>query len=54
MFKKLSSLKDLLNKPIQEIVFNFKSLKELNEISKFLTNNGDTLINIKLKNKKIT
>ena len=49
--QKISPLKDILNKPIQEIVFDIKSLKELNEISKFLTNNGDTLIKIKLTDK---
>ena len=47
--KKIASLKDLLSKPIEEITFNLKSLKELDEISKFLYKNGDTLINIKLK-----
>ena len=49
--QKISSLKELLNKPIEEITFNIKSLKELDEISKFLDKNGDTLINIKLSDK---
>ena len=30
------------------VVFNLKSLKELDEISKFLPDGGDTLIKIKL------
>ena len=46
--QKLTSLKDLLSKPINEIIFNLKSLKELDEISKSLVKNGDTLIKIKI------
>ncbi len=48
---KIVSLKDLVNKPINEVVFNLKSLKELDEISKFLSNNGNTLIKIKISDK---
>jgi len=44
--QKLVSLKELLNKPIQEVTFNLKSQKELDEISKFLPSNGDTVIKI--------
>ena len=46
--QKIVSLKDLLNKPIEEVTFKLKSLKELDELSKFLPKNGDTLIKIKL------
>jgi len=46
--QKIISLKDLINKPIDEIIFNLKSLKELDEISKFLPKKGDTLIKIKM------
>ena len=46
--QKIASLKELLNKPINMVVFNLKSLKELDEISKFLPENGDTLIKIQL------
>ena len=46
--QKIASLKDLLNKPIDEVTFKLKSLKELDEISKFLAKNGDTLIKIRL------
>ena len=45
---KIASLKNILTKPINEITFNLKSLKELEQISKFLDTNGDTLINIKV------
>ena len=48
--QKIGSLTDLLNKPIGEVTFNIKSLKELNEISKYLSQkNGNTLVNIKIK-----
>ena len=50
--QKIVSLKDLLNKPIEEVTFNLKSLQELSEISKFLPKLGDTLIKIKLSDKK--
>ena len=50
--QKISSLKDLLNKPINEVIFNLKSLKELDEISKFLSEKGETLIKIKLSDKE--
>ena len=49
--QKIASFKDLLNKPIDEITFNLKSLKELDEISKFIPNKGNTLIKIKLSDK---
>ena len=43
--QKIASLKDLLNKPINEVTFNLKSLKELNEVSNFLPENekGDNV-----------
>ena len=47
--QKIASLKELLNKPIQEVTFNLKSQKELDEISKFLSSNGDTVIKIHMK-----
>ena len=46
--QKIASLKDLINKPINEVIFNLKSQKELEEISKFLPKEGNTLIKIKL------
>jgi len=48
--QKIVSLKDLLNKPIYEVTFNLKSHKELDEISKALINDGDTLVNINMMN----
>ena len=47
--QKIASLKDLINKPINEVIFNLKSQKELEEISKFLPKEGNTLIKIKLR-----
>jgi DNA polymerase-3 subunit alpha len=46
--QKIASLKELVNKPINMVIFNLKSLKELDEISKFLPDSGETLIKIKL------
>ncbi len=46
--KKVASLKDLLNNPIKNITFNLNSLKDLNELSKFLVDPGDTKIKIKI------
>ena len=48
--QKIASLKDLLNTPIKEITFEIKSLKELDEISKSLSKNGETLVNINMHN----
>jgi len=49
--QKIVSLKDLINKPINEVTFDLKSLNELEIISEFLLKNGDTSINIKLSDK---
>ena len=49
--QKIGSLKDLINKSIDEVLFNIKSLKELDEISNFLTKKGETLVKIKINNK---
>ncbi len=46
--QKIASLKDLINKPISEVIFNLKSQKELDEVSKFIPEKGNTLIKIKL------
>ncbi len=50
--QKIVSLKDLLNRPIQEVTFNLKSSKELDEISKILHENGNTTIVIKISDDK--
>ena len=47
--KKIASLKDLLNNPIKNITFNLNSLKDLNELSKFLVDPGETKIKIKIQ-----
>ena len=50
--QKIVSLKDLLNRPIQEVTFNLKSTKELDEISKYLPQQGNTLIKINISDNK--
>ena len=45
-------VKDLLNKPISEVTFNLKSTEELDEVSKFLAENGETSIRFKLSEKE--
>ena len=47
--QKIASLSELINKPIDEVLFNLKSLKELNEISKIIPNKGNTVVRIKLR-----
>ena len=46
--QKIISINEMLNKPLREVTFDLKSINELNEISKFLTKDGETLVNIKL------
>ena len=48
--QKIGSLKDLLNNPIHEITFDINTINQLNVISNFLTERGETLVNIKLHN----
>ncbi len=48
--QKIASLTELVNKPIKEITFNVKSKKQLDEIYEFLNKNGETLINITIRN----
>ena len=50
--QKIVSLKDLLNTPIEEVTFKLNSIKQLDEISKFIPKYGKTLIKIKLSDKK--
>ena len=47
--QKIASLSELINKPIEEVFFNLKSLKELNEISKIILNHGNTVVRIKYR-----
>ena len=46
--QKISSLKDLLNKPVSEISFNLKSFKEIDLISDFIKEEGSTVVKIKI------
>ncbi len=48
---KITSLIEILSNPIKEVTFNIKSLTELDEVSKFLSNDGDTVINIEITDK---
>ena len=44
--------KELINKPISEVTFKLSSIDQLNEISKFLPENGETIIKINIQDKK--
>ena len=46
--QKIGSLKEILNKPIKEVTFDIKSLRELDDLSKSMNKNGETLVNINL------
>ncbi|WP_440651315.1 DNA polymerase III subunit alpha [Candidatus Pelagibacter sp. HIMB1495] len=46
--QKITSLKDLFNSPINEISFNVKSIEQIQEISKFLNQDGKTQVKFNL------
>jgi DNA polymerase III subunit alpha len=48
--RKIASLKDLFNGTIREITLNINSKEQLNEITKFLNEKGETLVNINYSN----
>ena len=54
--QKIASLKDLFNKPVSEVIFNIKSTKDINQISKLVEEKGTTevKINISDENKDIS
>jgi len=54
--QKITSLKDLFNKPVNEIVFNLKSIKDIDKISDLINEEGTTQVklNIKDENKDIS
>ena len=54
--KKIASLKDLFNKPVSEIIFDIKSLKDVDKISDIVKEEGttDVKINFIEKNKEFT
>ncbi len=47
--QKIASLSELVNQPIDEVLFNLNSLKELNEISKIIPKEGNTVVKIRLR-----
>ena len=51
--QKIASLKDLFNNPINEVIFDLKSLEELEEVSKMIMKTGNTKVNINIKNKEV-
>jgi DNA polymerase III subunit alpha len=49
--QKIASLKDLFNKPVNEIIFNIKSIKDLDKISSFISKKGTTEVKINISDK---
>ena len=47
--QKIASLSELINKPINEVLFNLKSVKQLNEISKIIPDDGKTIVKFRLR-----
>jgi len=47
--KKITSLKDIFNKPISEIEFKTQDLNKINEISNFIKKDGTTEVKINIK-----
>jgi len=47
--QKIASLKDLFNKPVNEIVFNLKSVKEIDKISDLVNEVGTTEVKLHIK-----
>ncbi len=45
---KISSLAELINKPIKKVTFDIKSENELKEITNYLSEAGETIVNINL------
>ena len=54
--QKLASLRDLFNKPVKEITFNIKSVKDIDKISDLTKKEGTTevIINVSHENKDIS
>ena len=46
--QKIASLKDLFNKPVNEIVFNLKSVKDIDKISDLVSEEGSTEVKINI------
>jgi DNA polymerase III subunit alpha len=49
--QKIASLKDLFNKPVSEITFNLKSIKDISEISELIKEKGSTEVKINISHK---
>ena len=49
--QKIASLKDLFNKPISEIIFNIKSIKDIDKISDLINEDGTTKVKININDK---
>ena len=47
--QKIASLKDLFNKPVNEIIFNIKSVKDIDKISDLVNEEGTTEVKINIK-----
>ena len=47
--QKIASLKDLFNKPVNEITFNINSIKEIDKISDLVSKEGTTDVKINIK-----
>ena len=50
--QKIASLKELFNKPVSEIIFNIKSVKDIDKISSILRKEGQTEVKINITDKK--
>ena len=48
--QKIASLKDLFNKPVNEIIFNIKNIKDIEKISKLVNEKGTTEVKINISN----
>ncbi|MDC1146316.1 DNA polymerase III subunit alpha [Candidatus Pelagibacter sp.] len=48
--QKIASLKDLFNKPVSEITFNIKSIKDIDQISDVVKQEGTTVVKINVSN----
>jgi len=49
--QKIASLKNLFNKPINEIIFNIKSTKDIDKISELVSEAGSTEVKININNR---
>jgi len=49
--QKIASLKDLFNKPVNEIVFNLKSIKDIDKIFDLVSEEGATEVKLNIKDK---